>query len=94
QALRIATNRELDELDALLDALPAVLRPGGRGVVLSFHSLEDRKVKHRFRSEGYSAITKKPEVPGDDEVAANPRARSAKLRGAHWVPGEAEGAPR
>lgn len=94
QALRIATNRELDELDALLDALPAVLRPGGRGVVLSFHSLEDRKVKHRFRSGGYSAITKKPDVPGDDEVAANPRARSAKLRGARWAPGETEGAPR
>lgn len=94
QALRIATNRELEELDALLDALPAVVRPGGRAVVLSFHSLEDRKVKHRFKSEGYTALTKRPEVPSDDEVAANPRARSAKLRAALITPVEIGSEPR
>ncbi|MCC7074523.1 MAG: 16S rRNA (cytosine(1402)-N(4))-methyltransferase RsmH [Deltaproteobacteria bacterium] len=82
QALRIATNRELDELDALLGALPSLVRPGGRAVVLSFHSLEDRKVKHRFRDEGFTALTKRPQVPSDDEIKANPRARSAKLRAA------------
>lgn len=82
QALRIATNRELDELDELLGALPSLVRPGGRAVVLSFHSLEDRKVKHRFRDEGFSALTKRPQVPSDRETEVNPRARSAKLRAA------------
>lgn len=93
QALRIATNRELEELDQLLEALPTVVRPGGRAVVLSFHSLEDRKVKHRFRSEGFSALTKKPAVPSDEETAANPRARSAKLRGALLVSATSGSAP-
>ncbi|MBI1948017.1 MAG: 16S rRNA (cytosine(1402)-N(4))-methyltransferase RsmH [Deltaproteobacteria bacterium] len=82
QALRIAVNRELDELDELLAALPSVLRPGGRAIVLSFHSLEDRRVKLRFRSEGYTALTKRPQVPSDAEMLRNPRARSAKLRAA------------
>lgn len=82
QALRIAVNGELDELDALLAALPDVVHPGGRVAILSFHSLEDRRVKHRFRSEGFVPLTKRPLEPTDDEVSTNPRARSAKLRAA------------
>lgn len=86
QALRIAVNRELDELDALLAALPRVLAPGGRAAVISFHSLEDRKVKRAFQEGGrreepvYSIVTKRPVVGGAEEVATNPRSRSAKLR--------------
>lgn len=89
QALRIATNRELDELDRLLDALPRVVKVGGRAAVISFHSLEDRKVKRCFKESHASIddveprwrpITKKPVVASDDEVRQNPRARSAKLR--------------
>lgn len=89
QGLRIAVNRELDELDALLDALPGLLKPGGRAAVISFHSLEDRRVKLRFR-EGASAtelgppvyrlLTKRPVVASPEEIARNPRSRSAKLR--------------
>ena len=90
QALRIATNRELDELDALLEVLPSVVRPGGRAAVLSFHSLEDRKVKLRFKSEGFTALTKRPQVPSDAEMQANPRARSAKLRAAVLGANDAE----
>ncbi len=84
QALRIAVN---DELDALRDGLRSAtrcLREGGRVAVISFHSLEDRIVKHYFRelaAEGsFRIITKKPTIPSDDEVRTNPRARSAKLR--------------
>lgn len=84
QALRIATN---DELGTLAEALPqflTLLRPGGRLVVISFHSLEDRIVKDFFRDAEergeLARITKKPLTPSDAEVAANPRARSAKLR--------------
>lgn len=95
QALRIAVNRELDELDALLDAIPRVLAPGGRACVISFHSLEDRRVKRAFQSQSRAQpdgsppplrlLTKRPVVAGDDEVASNPRARSAKLRAAERV---------
>jgi 16S rRNA (cytosine1402-N4)-methyltransferase len=90
QALRIAVNRELDELDSLLDALGRVLRPGGRAAVISFHSLEDRKVKRCFADKGSTAedgspalwkvLTKRPLTASDEEVQRNPRARSAKLR--------------
>jgi 16S rRNA (cytosine1402-N4)-methyltransferase len=81
QALRIAVNEELDALRESLDAAVRVVRPGGRIAVISFHSLEDRIVKLRFREdERLRAITRKPIVPGDEEVAANPRSRSAKLR--------------
>jgi 16S rRNA (cytosine1402-N4)-methyltransferase len=83
QALRIAVN---DELDALRDGLHAAagrLRTAGRIVVLSFHSLEDRMVKHSFREdERLEVLTRKPILPGEREVAENPRARSAKLRAA------------
>jgi 16S rRNA (cytosine1402-N4)-methyltransferase len=81
QALRIAVNDELGTLDRLLAALPRLLRPGGRAGVISFHSLEDRRVKHAFRKpEVWDVLTRKPVEASDAETAANPRARSAKLR--------------
>jgi 16S rRNA (cytosine1402-N4)-methyltransferase len=100
QALRIAVNGELDQLAAFLERFPALLGPGGRCVVISFHSLEDRLVKHRFRELAWSSslppalardagervhpivrpLTRKAVVATDAEIAANPRARSAKLR--------------
>ena len=88
QALRIRVNRELDGLDVFLGAMAGRLRAGARLVVITFHSLEDRIVKHTFRALEKSTgaavkiLTKKPVVPGDDEMARNPRARSAKLRAA------------
>jgi len=84
QALRIAVNEELTALETLLAALPSCLAPGGRAVIISFHSLEDRRVKHTFRqaaAEGtYRLLTKKPITADDQEREANPRSRSAKLR--------------
>jgi 16S rRNA (cytosine1402-N4)-methyltransferase len=81
QALRIAVNDELGSLDRLLAALPVVLKPGGRAGIISFHSLEDRRVKHAFRDRGvWDVVTKKPVEATAAETAANPRARSAKLR--------------
>jgi 16S rRNA (cytosine1402-N4)-methyltransferase len=100
QGLRIFVNQELDELHLALSAAEAVLKPGGRLVVVSFHSLEDRIVKNFFnerakagggsrhhpetaqRPPSFAILTKRPVVAGDDEVATNPRARSAKLRAA------------
>lgn len=83
QALRIAVNDELGALDRLLERLPRVLVPGGRAVLISFHSLEDRRVKQAFRDKDvWAVMTKKPVTATDDEVRANPRARSAKLRAA------------
>jgi len=88
QALRIWVNRELDGLDRFLEAAARRLRLGARLVVISFHSLEDRIVKHTLRAlqqgrdAGMKVLTRKPVVPGDDEVQGNPRARSAKLRAA------------
>ena len=90
QALRIFVNRELDDLKALLEAAPRILKPGGRVVVISFHSLEDRIVKDAFR-EGEKkdmslrVLTKKPVTASEDEQDRNPRARSAKLRAAERV---------
>lgn len=100
QALRIFVNEELDELQSALAAAERVLKPGGRLVVVSFHSLEDRIVKN-FLSErsktgggsrhlpavaqvapSFQLLTRRPVVAGEDEVAQNPRARSAKLRAA------------
>jgi 16S rRNA (cytosine1402-N4)-methyltransferase len=84
QALRIAVNGELDELEQLLAAAPRVIAPGGVIVVISFHSLEDRLVKRALRDRTlWRPTTKKPIVPTDEEMAENPRARSAKLRAAH-----------
>lgn len=82
QALRIAVNDELRELDSLLRAAPSCLAPGGRLVVIAFHSLEDRIVKHGLRAAGLTTLTKKAVWPGESEAATNPRARSARLRAA------------
>lgn len=84
QALRIAVNRELECLDRLLEAAPNLLKPGGWIAIISFHSLEDGRVKNNFRqnkADGqYEILTKKPITADRDEIALNPRARSAKLR--------------
>ncbi|HEX7839234.1 MAG TPA: 16S rRNA (cytosine(1402)-N(4))-methyltransferase RsmH [Kofleriaceae bacterium] len=100
QALRIAVNAELDQLERFLADFPDLLAPGGRCAVISFHSLEDRLVKHRFRDLAWTTslpahlaeqagervapvcelITRKAIVASDAEIAANPRARSARLR--------------
>jgi len=86
QALRIAVNDELGELEALLEQAPELLRIGGVVAVISFHSLEDRMVKHAFRdSEQLSPLTKRPIIASDRERENNPRARSAKLRAARRV---------
>ena len=90
QALRIWVNRELDGLDRFIEAASRRLRIGARLVVIAFHSLEDRIVKHTLRAlqqrDGLvQVLTKKPIVPRDEEVAANPRARSAKLRAAERI---------
>lgn len=87
QALRIAVNDELGQLDALLAQLPDVLADDGVAVLISFHSLEDRKVKHSFRGEPtLTPLTKKPVSAGEEERAENPRSRSAKLRAARRGP--------
>ena len=89
QAIRIFVNRELQDLDELLAAAPGLLRASGRLVVISFHSLEDRRVKDAMRqgaAQGmYRMLTKKPVTAGDEEVDRNPRARSAKLRAAEKI---------
>ena len=89
QALRIFVNRELDDLKDLLQAAPQILKPGGRLVVISFHSLEDRIVKDSLRDGvrlgHYKLLTKKPVTPGEEEIDRNPRARSAKLRAAEKI---------
>jgi 16S rRNA (cytosine1402-N4)-methyltransferase len=90
QALRIFVNRELDDLRALLDAAPRILKPAGRVVVISFHSLEDRIVKDAFREGAmkdmyFRILTKKPVTASEIEQDRNPRARSGKLRAAEKV---------
>jgi 16S rRNA (cytosine1402-N4)-methyltransferase len=85
QALRIAVNREQDELASLLDALPTVVEPGAVVAFLSFHSMEDRLVKRQFATAGWEPLMKKPLPPTEEEVARNPRARSAKLRAAKRI---------
>ena len=83
-ALRMVVNREQEELDALLEQAPRMMKPSGRIVIISFMSLEDRKVKESFRALAQSGaariLTKKPLVPGEEEVRMNPPSRSAKLR--------------
>jgi 16S rRNA (cytosine1402-N4)-methyltransferase len=89
QAIRIFVNRELDDLKALLDSAPEFLKPGGRLVVISFHSLEDRIVKDALRDGAragiYNVLTKKPVEAGEEEIGRNPRSRSAKLRAAERI---------
>ena len=86
QALRIHVNRELEEIKALVEAAPKLLKPSGRLVVIDFHSLEDRVLKDSLREGAHKGIwtvlTKKPVTPGEEEIEQNPRARSAKLRAA------------
>lgn len=105
QALRIAVNDELGSLAAWLDSLPSLLKAGGRAAAISFHSLEDRMVKERFRAltqacicppdlpvcacgrrAAFAAVTRKAVMASDEEIAANPRARSARLRAVEKLP--------
>jgi 16S rRNA (cytosine1402-N4)-methyltransferase len=89
QALRIAVNGELEQLEAFLDCVPDLLRPGGRVVIIAYHSLEDRIVKLAFRQHAAAGrlrvLTRKPLRPTAEELAHNVRARSAKLRAAEKV---------
>ena len=86
QALRIYVNRELDEIQALLEAAPKLLKPSARLVAISFHSLEDRIAKDSLREGAgrgiWKILTRKPVTAGEEELQRNPRARSAKLRAA------------
>jgi 16S rRNA (cytosine1402-N4)-methyltransferase len=84
QALRIAVNEELDNLTTILDATTKILKPAGRVCIITFHSLEDRLVKWKFKDNpDLHVLTKKPVIPGNEEIKMNPRARSAKLRAAY-----------
>ncbi len=85
QALRIAVNKEIQNLEQALEDIPEILAPGGKFCVISYHSIEDRAVKISFReraknSDKWRILTKKPMRPGQEEVRTNPRARSAKMR--------------
>jgi 16S rRNA (cytosine1402-N4)-methyltransferase len=86
QALRIFVNRELEEIRALLEAAPKLLKPSARLVVISFHSLEDRIAKDSIREGArqgiWNILTRKPITANQDEIDRNPRSRSAKLRAA------------
>jgi 16S rRNA (cytosine1402-N4)-methyltransferase len=85
QALRIHVNEELKELDRLLERVIILLQTGGRAAILSFHSLEDRRVKIAFKGESFRALTKKPVEADEEEIRINPRSRSAKLRVAQKI---------
>jgi 16S rRNA (cytosine1402-N4)-methyltransferase len=86
QALRIAVNEELKSLDSGLRRIPECLQVGGRFAVISFHSLEDRRVKIAFREDGrLKSLTKKPIRPSEGEIQQNPRSRSARVRVAERI---------
>src|SRR6202042_3416635 len=89
QALRIRVNNELGEIQSLLNSAGSLLKPGGRLVLISFHSLEDRRVKDAFReasrTKEFEVLTKKPVVASEQEQMRNPRARSAKMRAAEKI---------
>jgi 16S rRNA (cytosine1402-N4)-methyltransferase len=91
QAIRIVVNRELDEIRDLLEAAPQLLKPSGRLVVISFHSLEDRIAKDSLREGAHKGIweilTKKPVIADEEEIERNPRSRSAKMRAAERTKG-------
>jgi 16S rRNA (cytosine1402-N4)-methyltransferase len=97
-ALRIAVNREMEALGQFLSRVPATLSPGGRWVMLSYHSLEDRQVKQSFQRLAHEGalkiLTKKVIQASDAEVAANPRARSVKMRAAEKIEPHPVGAPQ
>lgn len=86
-ALRIAVNDELGSLDGLLEGLPGLLNPGGRAAIISFHSLEDRRVKRAYlalrQEREYELLTRKPVTADEQETDDNPRSRSAKMRVIH-----------
>jgi 16S rRNA (cytosine1402-N4)-methyltransferase len=96
QAIRIFVNRELDDLKALTQAAPGVLKTGGRLVIISFHSLEDRIVKDALRDGAkagiYQVLTKKPLSASQEEADRNPRSRSAKMRAAEKLKVSSSGA--
>lgn len=86
QALRIAVNRELENLAGIIDDAHSIIRNGGRLCIISFHSLEDRIIKWKFRQhQAFRILTKKPVLPSSGECRRNPRARSAKLRVAELI---------
>jgi 16S rRNA (cytosine1402-N4)-methyltransferase len=89
QALRIRVNNELGEIQSLLNSAGSLLKPGGRLVLISFHSLEDRRVKDAFReasrTKEFEVLTKKPVVASEQEQMRNPRSRSAKMRAAEKI---------
>jgi len=89
QALRIYANGELENLEALLKNLPEVMAPNGKAAIITFHSLEDRIVKHAFQAlakeKKANLVVKKPVGPTREEIAKNPRSRSAKLRVIQFV---------
>jgi 16S rRNA (cytosine1402-N4)-methyltransferase len=92
-ALRIAVNEELMALERLLDALPQIIKPGGIAAIISFHSLEDRRVKQRFlqydQNDCAKRLTRKPIVADDAQIRQNPRSRSAKLRAVQFSSNQA-----
>lgn len=91
QGLRIAVNREIEQLEALLAELPDLLHDGGVAAIISFHSLEDRPVKHAFRGdERLEPLSRRVVIASEEEQARNPRSRSAKLRAARRLPRDEE----
>ena len=95
QAIRMVVNDELGEIRTLLASAGSLLRPGGRLVMISFHSLEDRLVKDAFkewgRAKSFQVLTKKPVIAEEQETLRNPRSRSAKLRAAEKQGPEKQG---